>query len=252
KIKSIISVVLVLMLSLSTIISANTPDEAEEAGWSKKVDDNGKATYHNTKTGVTIAQAFTYNENGELVEVSLDEAMPNILESKEKAEDKKNKIKIIEKKDEIDDVILSGFPYHTYNYNESVKSTVTGAAEKITPDVAGPTPIQYGTSSTFTDSFSLSISLSGEVEDAIEAGAGFGWETSASNATTFGVVYQVPAGSYGAVYFAPYYNYTRGTLTVYTHTGGIPYTDVFYNQSAKSPKTLYNGDCDGFYWLELN
>lgn len=256
KIKSILSFILILVSIFSTTVSAQNKDITVDSEWTKKIDENGKIYYSNKKTNESIVQAFKYDENGEFVEVSLDDTFPMIQKSFEalKTEDKAEERNNTEENKNEDEVSILTDLYFVWDYIELYSSTNMGAGQKVSPDAQGPTVISYGTSVSTSNSFSLSVSADYAVKEVIKAGASFGWTTTTTSSATFGVGYEIPAGKRGAVYFAPYYNYTRGTLTkkTYTFTGGLQSVDTWYNQSAKSPKNLGNGLADGYYYLVLN
>lgn len=138
----------------------------------------------------------------------------------------------------------------SYKYVESTHYVCMGDTVTVSPTIQGPGTISYGTSHTFTESFSASISLSYDEKSAIRAGAGFSWNSSASNSSTFGVTYSVPAGKYGYVTFTPDLYCTCGTLYEQHYSGGVLVGSVNLGEVyAYSPVVLSNGICDGIYRL---
>lgn len=256
KIKSALSIILIFVLLFNTAVSAKNKDSTGDSEWTKKIDEKGKPYYLNKNTNESIVQAFKYDENGEFVEVLLDDAFPMIKESFDASKEvqKAEESNKIEEEKKVDDVSISAYPYTSivWSYAETYSSTNMGAGKKVSPDVLGPTVINYGTSTSVTESFSLSVTTGADVKNAIKAGASFGWTKSASSNASFGAGFSVDAGKIGAVYFAPYYNYTRGTLTkkTYTSTGGLQSVNTYYNQSAKSPVKV-GSFADGLYYLVI-
>lgn len=112
------------MLAFSTVALAKTDDKVEKADQTEKVDKKGKTAYHNKKTDETIVQAFKYNEDGEFVEASLEEAMPYILESIEKAKEKEKEDKKIEDKDVVGEVATNLVIY--YDIMKYIKGPLQG------------------------------------------------------------------------------------------------------------------------------
>lgn len=139
-------------------------------------------------------------------------------------------------------------PFHTYSYTETRNYRTTGSPIKCTADMVGPCDITYGESETVSESFSASITLSGE-KSAIQAGASFGWEHSVQTTSSFSVAYNVPAGKIGYIQFKPYYNVSVGNLTDTFWTSQYTNTKSVRGEYGMSPVRLANGYADGVFEL---
>lgn len=186
-----------------------------------------------------IYSAYKTNEDGKLVEITLDE-YNNILTNMEQSIEEENVQQAIEPR--------SPTIWKTYRYSgQKGNSVVNGARVKVSPDVKGPASLSSGYSTTVSNSFGGTFSAS--VGDLIKKSASFTWNISASTTKTFSVTYKVPKGKTGYVGFTPYLNKTWGIGYEDTRTQ----TGVISTKSATvygySPKKLKSGLADGLYAL---
>jgi hypothetical protein len=138
-------------------------------------------------------------------------------------------------------------PTNTYEmatYYAALQTT----GSKVTPYVAGPATITYGTSVTTTESFSSSMAIGGSLKVIIRskftATAGLTWNNSSSSSTTFSATFTVDSGKIGAVYFFPLLRYVIGYY--YDSYGNPTRIDANY------PIKLVSGFTDGLYTLIQN
>lgn len=146
-----------------------------------------------------------------------------------------------------------------FNLNENVNvrssrlfslssvTKVTGAARKLTHDVAGGpkgASISIGTAitTTVTENFTLGGSTEG-IKSEVRAGAGVTWSKSLTRSLT--TTHNVPANRIGYVAFKPYYNQISGTYNGLML--GIPITEKV---TAISPIKI-GKICDGLEYLVL-
>lgn len=142
----------------------------------------------------------------------------------------------------LDDVQPMYYEYWRF-VRSGTRTQVNAPRIKASPDIRCTTltcsaSITVGAST--SNSFSTSVTAE---RNAIKAGAGYSWTTSASSSTTFS--YNLKRGDEGYIGFTPYHWRVAGTLELRGSQG----TGLIRTKSAwgRYPKTLSNGQADGRY-----
>lgn len=144
----------------------------------------------------------------------------------------------------ISEVHPNGTFYTYWRFKRSgTRTQVNAPRVKASPDISCTTPtcsaaISVGV--TTSNSFSTNVTVE---RNAIKAGAGYSWTTSASDSATF--TYNIRRGDAGYIGFTPYHWRVNGTLELVGNQG----TGVINTKSAwgRYPKTLSDGRADGRY-----
>ncbi|MFD1205019.1 hypothetical protein ACFQ38_07870 [Sporosarcina contaminans] len=105
-----------------------------------------------------------------------------------------------------------------WRYSPSSKSVVTGARKKVSADINCTTvtcSVGKGINTTVSHSFNVTATAE---KDAIKAGAGYTWVSSAGQVNTY--AFNLKKGDKGYIAFDPKYNKTTGTLRKYSNWDG--------------------------------
>lgn len=126
-----------------------------------------------------------------------------------------------------------------------VVNKVMGSAQKVSPDIecsAAGAHISRTLSCTSTHYFSAKVDTSAK-KSAVQAGATFGWQKSASVSTT--VSFDLEPGQRGYIAFCPYYNKVVGDLELHGNWGdGIIGSDEVEGYSVRLTSS---GEADGLF-----
>lgn len=225
-------------------MQASTTPAQNASRFSLETSSAGEQYLLNETTGEKTIAAYAYNEDGELVKISLSDckrikesspALPsdNVPTSQAKAAD----------------LILPNAI--TYRYVEKSSYVESGTPIKVSADMRGPGKITTIQATTVSCSFGGDISLTGTIKKKIELGASFAWNaslsTEASNSYEFD---PIPAGEIGYVQFIPYYNVSIGDLYQGNSESSLP--DTYKGEVwGQSPKKLASGLADGLYELVI-
>ena len=227
---------------------------SESGIWVVRTNVDGSKYLENTRTGEKIIEVYGYNKYGRLQKVNLVEYAKELNQTYIQQEQG-----ILLSKSTPSSLLISdgqtskssgiSLPTQSYSYKQTQSYKGIGSAQKCTPDVVGPASLSYGQSFSVTNSFGASISLNSGAQRAIKAGATFSWSISLSTASNFGLVYTVPANMTGYVRFRPYYNVTKGTLSItYLQDGKLLGVEK-YSVWGQSPIKTASGFADGKYEL---
>lgn len=203
---------------------------------------------YNESTGEIIYAALGISENGELFEIPLDEYQLMVQEEHQNLirELEEFQSYFISEKEEYTVHDGEASPYFTtgWSYREFSNSTSLRNAERVTPHVIGPATITNGQSVTFTHEFGGNLNFTASAQSAIEVGAGFTWNRSASTESNFSQTFNVPTNRRMAVYFSPRYNVTSGFLTERFLGGG----EITHQAMGFSPRRV-GAFADGVFEL---
>jgi hypothetical protein len=222
--------------------------------WIVKKDNNKHIYLQNTKTGEKMVDAISLDDSGNPIHLDLKEYAKILNCQQEIKQDTSstNKVKDLQSIEGTTPSLSRTYQIEaTYSYVQSYATTTTGMPSKVTPDIVGPTTVSYGNSVSFSESFSVSVSINGEMKKVIKGGATFTWNSSATTSANFGLSYQIPAGKTGYVSFSPYYNITVGNLTTKLWQDGVCFQTTTTAATGYSPKVLANGIADGIYALMI-
>ncbi len=205
---SILSMTMVFSIGIST--TANAVENPNTDLWVIKTDSDGNTFLENTKTHEEMLKAFRLDASGNQIEIDLIEYAKTLNETTLIPTNTQEQLIVNDQLNNANNFQRTYvfIPFHTYSYTETRNYRTTGSPIKCTADMVGPCDITYGESETVSESFSVSITLSGE-KSAIQAGASFGWEHSVQTMSSFSVAYNVPAGKIGYIQFKPYYSVSR-------------------------------------------
>lgn len=230
-------------------VTTNVSSTGED--WTIQSDPSGFEYLLNIVTGEKIVRAFTYNEEGLLVEISLEECLQI-----KKSSPSVNAIPAV-------DAAVNSVDYGTedastlryetvmYNYQETSTYQANGTPVKVSADSKGPASISYFISQTISCSFGGNISLTTAYKNAISSGASFSWNNTLSSQVQNGYTYPVPSGRTGYIRFTPYMNVTTGNLyQIYISSYGTEEKNLG-TVWGYSPKALSNGIADGLYELVI-
>jgi hypothetical protein len=99
-----------------------------------------------------------------------------------------------------------------------------------------------------SEEFSVGISASATIKDAITSEVSFDWHAQLSSSSNFTVAKQVAAGRTGYVEFTPRLMVTEGTMTrKLVHIPGGVVSSSEFEAWGKSPIMLATGYADGIY-----
>ncbi len=251
--KKLISLMLVFVILSSLHLNVLAADNS--GYWIVKKDSSNSIYLQHTETGKKILEARSYDDSGNLVDFDLVEyarLLNDQIEIEQNDAIEQKTSSYTEKTNpetKSDSVNTRSIPITIYTYIESRNYTSLGTARKCTADVVGPASLSYGNQISTTETFSASVNLSGE-KDAVQAGASFGWSTSSSSSSNFGVSFPVPSGKTGYVTFRPRYNTTEGTLRTRVYYNNSLLIDDSETVKGHSPKILATGFTDGIFALE--
>lgn len=257
--KKITSLILTAALSLLFTVSAfascdsassfsnqelqtSTTPEQTVTKFSLETSSSGEQYLLNETTGEKTIAAYAYNENGELVKISLSECK-RIKESSVPIDNG-----IESRANPVNTVLPQAI---TYRYVETSAYVGNGIPVKVSADMRGPGRITTIQATTVSCGFGGDISLTGTIKKVIELGASFTWNvslsTEASNSYEFD---PIPAGEIGYVQFIPYYNVSIGDLYQGHSESSLP--DTYKGEVwGQSPKKLASGLADGLYELVI-
>lgn len=199
----------------------------------------------NETTGEKTIAAYTYDENGELVKISLSECK-NIKESSPRP--------TIENTPTVqrhiaEDLILP--QAITYRYVEKSAYVENGTPVRVSSDMKGPGKITTIQSTTVSCSFGGDVSLTNTIKKKIELGASFSWNVSLSSEASNSYEFDpIPAGEIGYVQFTPYYDVSIGDLYQGHSESSLP--DTYKGEVwGRSPQKLPSGLACGLYELVI-
>jgi len=164
----------------------------------------------NATTGYRIDSAWTYDEDGKLIEIDLvahaiELNYSNIL----------NAELLYSTGFTVPIMPINDLHQPNYRFHQSSSSTPLGIAVPASAEFRGPVTIQHTLGVSTSHSFSAGVNATWQREGAVQAGASFNWtRTSTSQEITSGS-WQIASGRIGRVYFTPRYNQTNGRLWVY-------------------------------------
>lgn len=241
--KKLVSVVTSVCLAFSLMLFTLN-DEGQAAKERYVLHENGMI--HDTESGAYIPSYFTTDENGNFIELSLEEAVVELNKDyKDRQKVLKERRKHLKKstKNDPNQGEFSTFHWHwpppEYVYEVDANSPYTyyDWAEKLTTtfycyDDPGVTECQKSFSFGMSGSASYTTSLSGSAFDAFEAGISFTLEESASVQDTSTVT--IEPGYKVYIAGEAHHNYENGKVIEYTD--GVE-TDRWYTY-ADSPIVL--------------
>ncbi len=219
-------------------------DSSED--WRVVTEEDGSVYLQNDATDEIIVYAFRIDENGNEQSVDLAEyahqlnTLPRAPESSDVMDEQNDQQKAIFRK--------PGTSTYVYSYKETKAYETLGDGIKVTPDAVGPATITYGESVTVSEEFSVGISASATIKDAITSEVSFDWHAQLSSSSNFTVAKQVAAGRTGYVEFTPRLMVTEGTMTrKLVHIPGGVVSSSEFEAWGKSPIMLATGYADGIY-----
>ncbi|MCL2356364.1 MAG: hypothetical protein FWC70_04270 [Defluviitaleaceae bacterium] len=169
----------------------------------------GAETYlFNAVTGYRIESAWSFNENGELVEIDLIQHAEDLNYS--------NRLNA----ELMYSSEFAALNPHMANAGENYRffqtrmSSPLGVAVHVSAEFRGPVTITHTSGVSSAESFSAVAGTNAQ-RNAVADGANFVWaRTSTSQSITTGS-WSVPSGSIGRIWFTPRYNQTDGQLHLY-------------------------------------
>lgn len=246
------------MASTVHVQGANAGDmdyDFATAVWAVKYNDDGDVYLEDEASGVQIAAAFRFDEQGNQIPVDLIE-YKKVLEEEYKDNKQESYVnnELPDPTGQSAGVAPCGL-VTTYRFVQVGSPVeVYGASIKVSPSAVGPAEISYGTSVTISDSISCNFGTNSTIRTAISVGATVAWNTSVSTSAQYTMTYSVPAGKTGYIKFTPSFWKVKGTMyqqRIQTETGDITIVGEDPNVEAQTPKKLSNGFADGVYALVL-
>lgn len=256
KIMVFVMATLMLFASSTTALATDydKQDSSSDLGnWEVRSNADGDIYLKNTQTGEKMIDAYGYDDSGCLQKVDLTEYAQELNQTCFVQEEDA----FINQRELLSSQITDGnissnsatWPAKSYSYKESRSYKGIGSAQKCTPDVVGPGTLSHGQSFSISNSFGADLSLSSAAKNAIKAGVSFSWSITLDTASNFGMGYQVPWGKTGYVQFRPYYNVSKGTLSItYLYGGQITGVER-YSAWGQCPMKTATGFADGKYEL---
>lgn len=227
----------------ATLKTANA-DSLPSANWSLKTFPSGEKYLYNENTGDTVVKAFCYTQDGEFVELTLQEYLQI-----------KNSVPYVATNPEHDtnnicEVAAVSSTWY-YDYREARAYVGQGDPCIVSSDVRGPGTIQHTQSATIEHSFGGSATIDGTTKNLIQLGASFDWHTSLASETSNSYTFDVPSGNIGYIQFTPYLNITEGDLYMVSVLPGIIDETYMGEAWGASPIKTSGGFAYGIFELML-
>ena len=238
-----------LSLFTALLIGCTLPARAVPGGTATAVQpmeatSTGENFFYRKATGETVIKAYSYNESGELIALTLEEYLQI-----------QNSVPSVPGDSEWQPYNIRGASTVSntwyYDYRETDAYVALGDSYAVTADVKGPATIQHTQSATIQHSFGGSVTLDGATKLLIQTGASFDWHTSLSSGVSNSYTFEVPSGKIGYVQFTPYLNYTEGEIYLVTVLPG--YMDEMHIGDAwgACPIEIPGGFANGIFELIL-
>ncbi len=253
KVRSLLSVLLVgaMLVSGSTSVLA-----AEIASQSPEI-------YYDYVNDFYFTQPMRV-ENGIVKEISYDEYMESVLETKALEEEQAlltaemNRLNAIENSTlsgQKDGIIQPMMLTYSYNYSKASEyiTLVPSRAERVSPTVTAtyvPTTVNVSVGSTVSENFSGQFGASKDVTDSIKLTLTLGYSNTAATSKSFGISGVIPVGSKGYIQFTPRMLYTYGMVTQIEYTTYVECHRYYSTYTSYLP-TKVGSYADGDYVIVL-
>lgn len=253
KVRSLLSVLLVgaMLLSGSTSVLA-----AEIASQSPEI-------YYDYVNDFYFTQPMRV-ENGIVRELSYDEYMETVLETKAIEEEQAQRVAELSRLNAIKDSTLSAqkdgiiqpmMLMYSYQYSKATEyiTLVSSRAERVSPTVTAsevPTNVTVNVGSSVSESFSGQFGASKDVTDSIKLTLTLGYSKTTATSQSFGISGTVPLGRTGYIQFTPRMLYTSGTVTQIEYTNYVECHRYYSSYTSYLP-TKVGSYADGDYVIKL-
>jgi hypothetical protein len=202
--------------------------------------------------------------NGVVREISYDEYMETVLETKDLEEEQAQFTAEMNRLNGIKKNIISGENdgifqpmglTYSYNYSKGGEyiTLVYSKAQRVSPIVPATqveTTVSVTVSTSVSESFSGQFGASKDVTDSIKMTLTLGYSNTSLNSQTFGISGKIPLGRSGYVQFTPRMLCTYGTVTQTEYTNYVPCHSYSSSYVSYLP-TNVGGYADGDYVIVL-
>ncbi|WP_223068722.1 hypothetical protein [Paenibacillus caui] len=208
-----------MLLGASSIVSAKEDKPTNDKKNAITVDQYG---YYDPTTGLVIGAAFNVDENGNLVEIPLEEYAKEAQGTKPQAITQKD---IPAQSGTVSPMV---FPYEEHDeFLPESYYQYYAAAQPVSDyiwcnsDVGCPITAQWQVTS--QNSFTANVNTNSE-KSAVMAGAGYNYSYSTSESISYSLT--VPKGKKALLAFRPKYTHVQGKLKHTNNLGIVSYKDV--------------------------
>lgn len=246
----LLALVLAFPLIVLGEISIYASDIDYPNSWSLLEDEELGLVIINDITGDIITQAGRFDENGNFVLIDIRDYYIELTTTPTVDEILYDEyyFSSCEYEDIIDPFITTRTRYELGG-NRGV-GRVNGNAVRVTPFVVGPATITTGQSTTISESFGGSASVSADVMNLFRAEVGSNWNRSLQTSTSFGITFNpIPAGRRGHVEFTPIltsHSATQFRVTYNALTGNVISRQNLGNVWGRYPRQA-GGFADGIF-----